>query len=75
MTTKTRLKTKADLAQYATDLEVELAYAERENAELKEQIAELIHLLDEATKPDDIEEMVVNVPHYAYVIAHPGYIC
>lgn len=75
MKTKTRLKSKADLAQYATDLEVDLAYAERENAELKEQIAELIHLLDEATKPDDIQEMVVNVPHYAYVIAHPGYVC
>jgi hypothetical protein len=77
MRNKPRLKTKADLAQYAADLEVELAYNERDIAELKEQIAELLAMLEEATRPDTQEtyEITVTVSHDVFPIPHPGYIC
>lgn len=71
--TKTKLKTKADLAQYAADLEVDLAYAEREIQALKQQLDEAWGLLEEYTEPQEIIVYLEN--ENAFSMPHPGYVC
>lgn len=71
--TKTRLKTKADIAQYAADLEVELAYLERENQSLKMQLDEAYQLIEQYTEPDDDGHEIINPLFFA--IPNPGLIC
>jgi len=73
MTTKTRLKTKADIAQYAADLEVELAYLERENQHLKVQLDEAYQLIEQYTEPEDDEPEIINP--YTFAIPNPGFVC
>lgn len=73
MTTKTRLKTKADIAQYAADLEVELAYLERENQDLRSQLNELWSLLEQNTEPE--EYTIEPVGTILFEIENPGLPC
>lgn len=73
MTTKTRLKTKADIAQYAADLEVELAYLERENQSLKMQLDEAYQLIEQYTEPEDNEPEIINT--LFFTIPNPGFVC
>ena len=74
MTTKTRLKTKADIAQYAADLEVELAYLERENQHLKMQLDEAYLLIEQYTEPEDDDgQEIIN--DLCFTIPNPGFIC
>ena len=73
MTTKTRLKTKADIAQYAADLEVELAYLERENQHLRMQLDEAYQLIEQHTEPEDNEPEIINQLFFA--IPNPGLVC
>ena len=49
-----KMRTKSDLVAYAADLEVEIAYLERDKAELREQLEEaisVIHALCEEREP------------------------
>lgn len=73
MTTKSRLKTKAEIAQYAADLEVELAYLERENQDLKLQMEELWSLVDQKTEPD--EYTIEPIGSILFEIENPGMPC
>lgn len=73
MTTKTRLKTKADIAQYAADLEVELAYLERENQSLRIQLDEAYELIQQYTEPDDDGHEIIN--DLCFHIPNPGFVC
>jgi len=73
MTTKSRLKTKADIAQYAADLEVELAYLERENQHLRMQLDEAYQLIEQYTEPEDNEPEIINPLFFA--IPNPGLVC
>ena len=73
MTTKTRLKTKADIAQYAADLEVELAYLERENQDLRSQLNELWSLLEQNTEPE--EYTIEPFGSILFEIQNPGLPC
>jgi len=45
-----RLRTKKDLEAYIADLEIELAYAERENLDLRAQLAEAIEVIREMSE-------------------------
>jgi hypothetical protein len=45
-----RLRTKKDLEAYIADLEIELAYAERENLDLRAQLAEAIDVIREMSE-------------------------
>jgi len=73
MTTKSRLKTKADIAQYAADLEVELAYLERENQHLRMQLDEAYQLIEQYTEPEDNEPDIIN--QLFFTIPNPGLVC
>jgi len=73
MTTKTRLKTKADIAQYAADLEVELAYLERENQSLRMQLDEAYQLIEQYTEPEDDGQEIIN--DLCFTIPNPGIVC
>jgi hypothetical protein len=73
MTTKTRLKTKADIAQYAADLEIELAYLERENQHLRMQLDEAYQLIEQYTEPEDNEPEIIN--DLCFTIPNPGFVC
>jgi len=42
-----RLRTKKDLEAYIADLEIELAYAERENLDLRAQLSEAVEVIRE----------------------------
>jgi hypothetical protein len=45
-----RLRTKKDLEAYIADLEIELAYAERENLDLRAQLAEAVEVIREMSE-------------------------
>ena len=45
-----RLRTKKDLESYIADLEIELAYAERENLDLRAQLAEAAEVIREMSE-------------------------
>ena len=45
-----KLKTKKDLESYIADLEIELAYAERENLDLRAQLAEAVEVIREMSE-------------------------
>jgi len=45
-----RLRTKKDLEAYIADLEIELAYAERENLDLRAQLAEAVEAIREMSE-------------------------
>lgn len=70
---KPRLKTKADLAQYAADLEVDLAYAEREIQKLKNELDQAWQLIEDYTEPQETVIFLDN--EYAFSMPHPGYVC
>lgn len=68
------MRTKSDLAAYAADLEIEIAYLERDKTELREQLDEaiaVIHALAEDTV-DDVEIVVLDAK---FSQPHPGCIC
>jgi len=45
-----RLRTKKDLEAYIADLEIELAYAERENLDLRAQLSDAVEVIREMSE-------------------------
>jgi hypothetical protein len=67
-----KMRTKSDLVAYAADLEVEIAYLERDKAELREQLEEaisVIHALCEEREPPLSGGLAL------FSQAHPGTVC
>ena len=66
-----KMRTKSDLVAYAADLEVEIAYLERDKAELREQLEEAISVIHALC-----EEREAPVGAFAlFSQPHPGTVC
>lgn len=66
-----RLRTKKDLEAYIADLEIELAYAERENLELRAQLSEAVEVIREMSEHEiEIEYEMGNAA--TFDMRNPG---
>lgn len=70
-----KLKTKKDLESYIADLEVELAYAERENLDLRAQIAEAVEVIREMSEYQIEIEYEFNDANFSFDMPNPGMVC
>lgn len=65
-------RTKSDLAAYAADLEVEIAYLERHKAELRERLDEALDVI-QALAEDQHEVTYLVTDRFSQ--PHPGCVC
>jgi chaperonin cofactor prefoldin len=66
------MRTKSDLATYAADLEVEIAYLERDKAELRERLDEALEVIQALSEDQhEVTYLVTN----GFSQPHPGYVC
>lgn len=70
-----KLRTKKDLEAYIADLEIELAYAERENLDLRAQIAEAVEVIREMSEYQIEIEYEFNDATFSFDMPNPGMVC
>ena len=68
-------KTKKDLEAYISDLEIELAYAERENLDLRAQLAEAVEVIREISESQIEIEYEFNDANFNFDVPDPGMVC
>lgn len=68
-------KTKKDLEAYIADIEVELAYAEREIMDLRAQLAEAVEVIREMSEYQIEIEYELNDANISFSMPDPGMVC
>lgn len=69
-----KMRTKSDLVAYCADLEVEIAYLERDKAELRDQLDEAIAVIH-ALADDHIDDPEIVILDAKFSQPHPGVVC
>ena len=68
-------RTKKDLEAYISDLEIELAYAERENLDLRAQLAEAVEVIREMSEYQIEIEYEFSDANFSFDMPNPGMVC